>query len=110
MNKVWESGKGLEDVSQIDDAVHSLVESSSIVFHDLLRSQNEASRAVLRAVAADGCVAEPTSGEFLSRHGFKSHSTVRSALANLIDGDLLYQTDKGYVVYDRLFGIWLSQR
>ena len=110
LNKVWESGRGLSSVSQIDDAVHSLVEGSDMVFHDLFRSQNEASRALLRAVAADGCVPSPTSGDFLSRYGFKSHSTVRSALANLIDGDLLYQTDKGYVVYDRLFGIWLSQR
>ena len=110
LNKVWESGKGLTSVSQIDDAVLSLVEGSDIVFHDLFRSQNEASRALLRAVAADGCVASPTSGDFLSRHGFKSHSTVRSALSNLIDGDLLYQTDNGYVVYDRLFGIWLSRQ
>ena len=110
LNKVWESGRGRSSVSQIDDAVHSLVEGSDMVFHDLFRSQNEASRALLRAVAADGCVPSPTSGDFLSRYGFKSHSTVRSALANLIDGDLLYQTDKGYVVYDRLFGIWLSQR
>ena len=107
LNKVWESGMGLERVSQIDDAVESLVESGSIVFHDLFRSQNEASRALLRAVAADGCVTEPTSGEFLSRHGFKSHSTVRSALADLISNDLLYRSDRGYVVYDRLFGIWI---
>ena len=107
LNKVWESGRGLVDVSQIDDAVHSLVEGSDLVFHDLFRSQNEASRALLRAVAADGCVAEPTSGAFLSRHGFKSHSTVRSALADLVDNDLLYRSDNGYVVYDRLFGVWL---
>ena len=63
--------------------------------------------ALLRAVAADGCVAEPTSGDFLSRHGFRSHSTVRSALADLVNTDLLYRSDNGYVVYDRLFGIWL---
>ena len=62
-----------------------------------------------KAVAAEGCVAAPTSGDFLARHGFKSHSTVRSALADLIGSDLLYQTDRGYVVYDRLFGIWLSR-
>ncbi len=110
LNKVWESGRGLTAVSQIDDAVLSLVEGSDIVFHDLFRSQNDASRALLRAVAADGCVAAPTSGDFLSRHGFKNHSTVRSALANLIDGDLLYQTDNGYVVYDRLFGLWLARQ
>ena len=109
LNKVWESGQGFTNPSQIDDAVQSLVESSEIVFHDLFRSQNEASKALLRAVAADGCVASPTSGEFLSRHGFKSHSTVRSALNDLVSNDLLYRSDDGYVVYDRFFGIWLSR-
>ena len=87
-----------------------LVEGSNIVYHDLFRSQNEASRALLRAVAADGCVAAPTSGDFLSRHGFKSHSTVLSALAALLGNDLLYQTDNGYVVYDRLFSLWLAKK
>ena len=109
LNKVWESGKGLTSSAQIDEAVNSLVEGSAIVFHDLFRSQNEASRALLKAVASEGCVAAPTSGDFLARHGFKSHSTVRSALIDLINNDLLYQTDRGYVVYDRLFGIWLSR-
>ena len=108
LNKVGESGKGLTSAAQIDEAVDSLVEGSAIVFHDLLRSQNDASRALLKAVASEVCVAAPTSGDFLARHGFKSHSTVRSALNDLIGNDLLYQTDRGYVVYDRLFGIWLS--
>lgn len=109
LNKVWESGVGLTSAAQIDEAVDSLVEGGSIVFHDLFRSQNEASRALLAAVAKDGRVAAPTSGAFLSRHGFSSHSTVRSALRDLVDNDLLYQTDEGYVVYDRLFGIWISR-
>ena len=89
--------------------MQSLVEGSDIVFHDLFKSQNEASKALLRAVAADGCVASPTSDEFLARHGFKSHSTVRSALNDLVNNDLLYRSDDGSVVYDRLFGIWLSR-
>ena len=29
------------------------------------------------------------------------------ALADLVNNDLLYRSDGGYVVYDRLFGIWL---
>ena len=109
LNKVWEFGGGLTSAAQIDEAVDSLVESNAMMFHDLLRSQNEASGALLKAVAGEGCVASPTAGTFLSKYGFTSHSTVRSALKNLVDGDLLYQTDHGYVVYDRLFGIWLSR-
>ena len=109
LNKVWESGGGLTSARQIDEAVDSLVEGNSIVFHDLFRSQNVASRALLKAVAEEGCVASPTAGGFLSKHALPPHSTVRSALKNLLDGDLLYQTDRGYVVYDRLFDIWLSR-
>ena len=109
LNKVWESGGGLTSCAQVDEAVDSLVESSAIVFHDLFRSQNDASRALLKAVATEGCVASPTSGGFLSRHGFRSHSTIRSAVKDLVESDLLYLSDEGYVVYDRLFGIWLSR-
>lgn len=109
LNKVWESGGGLTSARQIDEAVDSLVEGNAIVFHDLFRSQNVASRALLKAVAEEGCVAAPTAGGFLSKHALPPHSTVRSALKNLLDGDLLYQTDRGYVVYDRLFDIWLSR-
>lgn len=109
LNKIWESGRPLAAAAQIDEAVEALVSGSDLVYHDLFRSQNPASRHLLRAVAADGCVPAPTSGDFLSRHGFKSHSTVRSALRDLLDNDLLYRSDAGYIVYDRLFAIWLAR-
>ncbi len=110
LNKVWESGRPLAAAAQIDEAVESLVTGADLVYHDLFRSQNRASRQLLRAVAADGCVPAPTSGDFLSRHGFKSHSTVRSSLQDLLDNDLLYRSDAGYIVYDRLFAIWLARQ
>ena len=28
-------------------------------------------------------------------------------MGDLVNNDLLYRSDGGYVVYDRLFGIWL---
>lgn len=110
LNKIWESGRPLSAAVQIDEAVDALVAGADLVYHDLYRSQNPASRRLLRAVAADGCVPAPTSGDFLSRHAFKSHSTVRSALRDLLDNDLLYRADAGYVVYDRLFAIWLARQ
>lgn len=27
-----------------------------------------------------------------------------------LGNDLLYQTDNGYVVYDRFFGLWLAKK
>jgi hypothetical protein len=110
LNKIWESGRPFDAPARIDEAVDSLVAGADLVYHDLFRSQNPASRRLLRAIAADGCVPAPTSGDFLSRNGFKSHSTVRSSLKDLLGNDLLYRSDDGYVVYDRLFGIWLARQ
>ena len=50
------------------------------------------------------------SGEFLTRHGLSATSSVRSALKILQDKDLVYRTDDGYVVYDRIFGEWLRRK
>ena len=31
------------------------------------------------------------------------------SLKKLLEDELLYEADKGYVVYDRLFGYWLER-
>ena len=79
------------------------------MFFDLFRSQSEASKALLRAVASENVVSQPTSKVFLSAHSLGAASTVASAIENLLSRELLYKSENGYMVYDRLFGIWLSR-
>ena len=74
-----------------------------------MRSQPPSSQAVLRALAAEGTVAEPTSGAFVARCGFGAASTAASALEALRRLDLVYETPAGWIVYDRFFGEWLSR-
>ena len=50
------------------------------------------------------------SGEFIVRHHLVATSSVRSALEVLLDKDLVYRTETGYVVCDRIFGEWLRAR
>ncbi len=40
---------------------------------------------------------------------FRAASSVSAAMKALKAADLIYRTEAGYIVYDRLFGIWLSQ-
>lgn len=64
---------------------------------------------VLRAVAKEGVVKEPGSNVFLQKHQLGAYSTVRSALLNLLEKELLYQNDDGaYMVYEKFFGLWLK--
>jgi len=110
LNRVWQKGAGFNGIKDTEEAVKSLVENRNLVFLDLLNSQSEASKAVLRAVAEEDVVAQPTGKAFLSGHALGSASTVSSVVTNLVDHELLYKTEKGYVVYDRLFALWMKRR
>ena len=109
MNRIWEAGEGLVDAAQIDDAVTILVEDQSLVFYDLLRSQSEGSQRMLRAIARAGAVKKPSSGAFVASSGLRAASSAAFALNDLRRRDLVYETDSGWVVYDRIFGEWLRR-
>jgi len=106
---VWASGEGLQDESQIEQAVWNLVARRRLNFHDLEVSQSTSARTLLRAIAREGCVKAPTSASFLSSQGLGSASTVASALRQLLANELVYKKEEGYVVYDRLFGEYLRR-
>ena len=110
LNRIWQRGEGLVSVAQIDDVVAELVADRSLVFRDLYFSQNESSQCLLSAIAAEGEAKGLLSGEFLQKHHLSATSSVRSALKVLLHNDLVYRTDNGYVVYDRIFGEWLRAR
>ena len=110
LNRIWQSGEGFTSPSQVDEAVSDLVEDRSMVFRDLYFSQNASSQSLLTAIAADGVAASVLSGDFLRRHSLTATSSVRAALKVLLDADLVYRTEQGYVIYDRIFGEWLRRK
>ena len=109
LNKVWETRTSLLDDDQVNRAVVELYEERALIYHDLLLAQNEASQELVVAVARNGVVPEPTSADFLSANGLRGASTVRAALKDLVGKDLVYKTDIGWIVYDRLFAEYLRR-
>lgn len=107
LNRIWGEGGGLSSEADADAAVRSLVEDRALTFHDLLATQSGVGRALLKAVAAERVVPEITASAFLRKHGLSAPSSVRTALPVLLDRDLLYRSESGYVVYDRLFADYL---
>lgn len=109
LNRLWQNGAGIVNTVQIDEAVRELVAGRSLLFRDLYFSQTDTAQALLTAIARDGEVKEVYSGDFMRRHALKSTSSIRSALNGLVDSDLVYKTETGYIVYDRIFGEWIRQ-
>ena len=41
---------------------------------------------------------------FIAKHKLKAASSVSSSLKTLIERELVYETDNGYIIYDRFMG------
>lgn len=46
----------------------------------------------------------------LVKYKLKATSSVNTALRSLINKEMVYKTQSGYIVYDRFFAIWLRQQ
>ena len=44
----------------------------------------------------------------MRKHQLKSTSSVQRALKYLADEEYIYLSERGYIIYDRFFGIWLK--
>ena len=109
LNRLYETRRRSLGIDDANDAVRTLVEDGSYGFEAIVNGCPDGALRLLKAIAAEGCVKEITSGAYMSKHGLKTASSVAAALKTLKNADLVYKTDAGYVVYDRLFGLWLSK-
>lgn len=106
LNGLWAGGEGLSCTEQGEAVIADLVADRALVFRDLYESQNEVAQKLLPKIAAVRVVAEPTAQTFLAACGLSS-SSVRSALSDLCARELVYKSETGYIIYERLFGEWL---
>lgn len=91
----------------VQQAIVSIVRSEEEDYKKQYHHLTQVQAILLRAVAAEGEVKQPTSGLFVKKYHLRSASSVQRALAALIEEEYLYPTDGGFIVYDRFMAIWL---
>lgn len=107
MNMLYRRENIQVDISVLLDCIHQVIlmqEGGYRQQYDIL-TQSQAK--LLMAVAQEGCIKALRSSAFIQRYHLKSGSVDR-ALTYLLDNEYLYQTDMGYIVYDRFFSLWLK--
>jgi len=45
---------------------------------------------------------------FINKHNLSATSSIKSALKALLNNEIVYRSDDGYMIYDRFFGDWLT--
>ena len=98
--------------AEFDDvscAVAEIVSENEYNFGNIVESLPPGAVRLMRAIAREGVVKGVNAGAFILKHGLKATSSVNVSLKKLMDSGFVERTDKGYVVEDRFFGIWLAK-
>lgn len=109
MKELYASGASCPKETDVVSAVDRLVEDGAQNYGYILSKCSSGAVELLRAVASERVVAEPMAAEFARKYNLRAPSSIRFALDSLLNDEILYRRDDGYVVYDRLFGEWLRK-
>ena len=97
------------EIADVDRAIEALIAENAYNFENLIESYPSGCVRLLRAIAAEGAVKEINAGDFVTRHQLRATSSVNKSLAKLRETNLVDKTEKGYIVDDRLLGLWLRR-
>jgi len=109
LNRLFEYQKNIDNTEIVFYAIQELLEENTYSYQELMNAYSDVQVNLLRAIAKEKIVAQINSGEFIAKYNLKTASSVNRALQKLIDNELIYRTEKGYIVYERFLGLWLSK-
>lgn len=101
-----------EDVTdwpQVSAVIQERIAANAYGEQQIVELLPEGSQRLLKAIAKEGCVTAPQSGEFIAKHSLRAASSVKSSLKTLIDKEIVYPSSTGYVVYDRFLADYLAE-
>lgn len=108
LNRMYERFYDVDSVELVERTISALVVENTPAYQILMSLLPDRQVEIMKAIAAEGAVAAPTNGDFIRRYNLKAASSVSSALKSLVEKELVYKTERGYVVYDRLMSLWLK--
>lgn len=109
LNRLYEYRQDIVSPIDIHNAIGELLDENAYTYQEFLHAYSVVQKNLIKAVGKEKIVSQIHSGDFISKYGLKNSSSVSRALNTLLESELIYKSDKGYVVYDRFFGLWLSR-
>ncbi|WP_187477638.1 AAA family ATPase [Amniculibacterium sp. G2-70] len=109
LNRLFSFNKDINNPEQVFVAINQLIEENSYYYQELLKAYSVVQRNVIEAIALEKQVNQVNSGDFITKYKLKNASSVNRVLTKLIANEVVYLGNKGYIIYDRLMGLWLRK-
>lgn len=104
----YKSGRALQ-AEEAYGIAHNYLETRKADYAGILNLLPENQKKVIKAVAREGRVPQPTSIDFLIKHNLPSTSSTLQAVKALEEKEMIYKTTEGYKVYDVFFRRFLEK-
>lgn len=108
LNRLYSYASDIDE-SKVVCAIEEIVAESSYAYESLMKAYPTGSVRLLKEIAREGCVKEITSGRFIATYQLRAASSVKTSINKLIDNELVYPAEKGYIIYDRFMNEWLKR-
>lgn len=110
LNRLYGYDESVIASEQLFAAIDKLVAEYEYAYQSLISAYTPTAVKLLKAIAKEGRVEAINAGRFISKYDLKAASSVNTALARLLKNEVVYKSEKGYIIYDRLMAIWLSRQ
>lgn len=109
LNRLYQYKIRQIDKTALTSAINDILDEYKETFRTYCKLLTSNQLSVIKAIAKEGVAKEISGKDFLQKHQLGAGSTVRSAVSVLIDKDLIAESEDGYSIYDRFFGLWLRK-
>ena len=109
LNRLYQYKIRQIDKTALTSTINDILDEYKETFRTYCKLLTSNQLSVIKAIAKDGIAKEISGKDFLQKHQLGAGSTVRSAVNVLIDKDLIADSEDGYSIYDRFFGLWLRK-
>jgi hypothetical protein len=112
-NKVYARNPGKIDIENVFAACDSILQEQENIFFQYRNLLTSAQWKLLKAVAIEGKVRQPTGSTFIGRHTLGNPASVKRSLEALVNKEMVFQeaeeTGSYYRVYDCFLMRWLER-
>jgi AAA+ ATPase superfamily predicted ATPase len=107
LNRLYATPSDVIDEGMLLGCIRKILSENEYYYQHLLQVYPQGQVKLIKAIAQERKVSEITAGAFIAKYGLTAASSVKSALTRMLEEEIVYRSDGGYIVYDRFFGDWL---
>jgi len=110
LNQLFALTKTEYSDQDVTDIITEVLQEENATYKTYCEVISKGQLRLLKAIAIEKKVSLPYESSFMQKHNLTAPSSVKLALASLIDKTLIIKSEDGnYYVYDRFFSLWLAQ-